>query len=122
MTSRQYSTSLIESRDSDLDTTRVGERVRFLLAGFRGTARCSRASFWFQILILVCLFMVQGKETEHNWIQRERAITRVRGMLVTGVHRQMQAAFISTLRSSFLSVSTKAVSRTLGGYFLRVHS
>jgi hypothetical protein len=32
--SRRHSTSLIECRDLDLDTTRVGERVRFLLAGF----------------------------------------------------------------------------------------
>ena len=51
----------------------------------------------------------QGKENEHNWAQRERAITRVRGMLKGDVHERFSEAFLAALKQGFIDASLKAV-------------
>ncbi|KAG9219191.1 hypothetical protein CCMSSC00406_0001601 [Pleurotus cornucopiae] len=52
----------------------------------------------------------EGKETEHNWAQRERSILRVRGMLKGGVHTRYLDAFIGCLKEGFMQWSLKTVS------------
>jgi CLIP-associating protein 1/2 len=51
---------------------------------------------------------VQGKETEHNWAARERAIQRVRGMLKGDVHSRYSEQFLNSLKE-FTQWSLKAV-------------
>ena len=41
----------------------------------------------------------EGKETEHNWVAREKAIFEIRGMLKGGVHNEYRGAFVSELKS-----------------------
>ncbi len=52
----------------------------------------------------------QGKETEHNWASREKAVLRVRGMLKGGVHERFNEPFLQGLRQGFIEASLKAVS------------
>ncbi|TFK56070.1 hypothetical protein OE88DRAFT_1692958 [Heliocybe sulcata] len=49
-----------------------------------------------------------GKETEHNWILRDRAITRVRGMIKAEVYVQYSDTFFSHLKQ-FLNWSIKTL-------------
>lgn len=41
-----------------------------------------------------------GKESEHNWQHRERAIFRLRGILLGGGHQQYQQTFVRELRQT----------------------
>ena len=41
----------------------------------------------------------EGKETEHNWGGREKAIFRIRGMLMGGVYAEYKGAFVAELKS-----------------------
>ncbi|KAH9077438.1 clasp N terminal-domain-containing protein [Lactarius deliciosus] len=49
-----------------------------------------------------------GKETEHNWAPRDRAVTKVRGMLKGDVHIRYSEAFISHLKP-FVDASLKTL-------------
>ncbi|KZT26934.1 hypothetical protein NEOLEDRAFT_1161851 [Neolentinus lepideus HHB14362 ss-1] len=49
-----------------------------------------------------------GKETEHNWISRDQAITRVRGMIKAEVHVQYTETFFAHLKQ-FLNWSIKTL-------------
>lgn len=51
-----------------------------------------------------------GKETEHNWAAREKAIFRVRGILQSDVVQRYTQTFLSCLKAGFLANSVKAVS------------
>ena len=50
-----------------------------------------------------------GRESEHNWADRERAVLRVRGMLKGGVHERFYDTFMSCLQHGFIGLSLKAV-------------
>ncbi|KAJ8515986.1 hypothetical protein ONZ45_g6658 [Pleurotus djamor] len=50
-----------------------------------------------------------GKETEHNWAQRERSIQRVRGMLRGGAHTRYFESFLNCLKEGFIQWSLKAL-------------
>ena len=50
----------------------------------------------------------QGKETEHNWAPREKAILRVRGMLKGDVYERFTETFLSNLKP-FIDASIKTV-------------
>jgi CLIP-associating protein 1/2 len=52
---------------------------------------------------------VQGKETEHNWAARERAIQLVRGMLKGDVHNRYSEHFLNSLKDGFIQWSLKTV-------------
>lgn len=52
----------------------------------------------------------EGKETEHNWTPREKAVLRLRGMLRGEVHRQYRDAFVAGLKNGMLEGITKTVS------------
>lgn len=52
----------------------------------------------------------EGKETEHNWSAREKAIFRVRGTLQSEVVKQYPQTFLACLKAGFLANSVKAVS------------
>lgn len=73
---------------------------------FRGTARerCSTPSQ------LMTLNVPQGRESEHNWLDREKAIIRIRGMLKGGVHSRYPDAFFLGLKSGVLEKTVKGVS------------
>ncbi|KAG8776879.1 suppressor of tub2 mutation, partial [Serendipita sp. 398] len=51
----------------------------------------------------------EGKESEHNWGPRERAVQRVRGMLRGDVHARFPDVFIEGLRSGFLANTLKTL-------------
>nr|XP_018264986.1 uncharacterized protein I303_03168 [Kwoniella dejecticola CBS 10117]OBR87144.1 hypothetical protein I303_03168 [Kwoniella dejecticola CBS 10117] len=51
----------------------------------------------------------EGKETEHNWLPREKSVIRIRGMLKGGVWAKFSEAFIQGLKSGIL----EGVSRTI---------
>jgi len=51
----------------------------------------------------------QGKETEHNWAARERAIQLVRGMLKGDVHNRYSEHFLISLKDGFIQWSLKTV-------------
>ncbi|KIY49594.1 hypothetical protein FISHEDRAFT_72906 [Fistulina hepatica ATCC 64428] len=51
----------------------------------------------------------EGKETEHNWAARERAIVRVRGMIKGDVYQRFADVFLSCLREGFIQWSLKAL-------------
>ncbi|KAL0949584.1 hypothetical protein HGRIS_009633 [Hohenbuehelia grisea] len=51
----------------------------------------------------------EGKETEHNWADRERSVQRVRGMLKGDVHIRYADVFITCLREGFVQWSLKAL-------------
>jgi len=55
----------------------------------------------------------EGKETEHNWAARERAVMRVRGMLKGDLHNRYHDIFIACLRESFIQNSFKTVSQSI---------
>lgn len=55
------------------------------------------------------LLSFQGKETEHNWLLREKAVNRVRGMLKGDVYSRYPDSFVVGLRSGFLEGSLKAL-------------
>jgi CLIP-associating protein 1/2 len=42
----------------------------------------------------------EGKETEHNWIERDKSIARMRGMLAGGVcdDEQMREEFVKCIK------------------------
>ena len=52
----------------------------------------------------------EGKETERNWLPREKAILRIRGMLKGDVHIRFPESFLHGLRSGMLEASLKTVS------------
>ncbi|KAJ7095197.1 clasp N terminal-domain-containing protein [Mycena belliarum] len=55
----------------------------------------------------------EGKENEHNWADRERAIQRVRGMLKGEIHLRYPDAFMGSLKDFIqLSLKTLASLRT----------
>ncbi|WVO13086.1 hypothetical protein L204_100696 [Cryptococcus depauperatus] len=51
----------------------------------------------------------EGKETEQNWLPRERAIARIRGMLKGGSHNKYKEGFISGLKSGGIEGVGKTV-------------
>ncbi|KDR83324.1 hypothetical protein GALMADRAFT_85351 [Galerina marginata CBS 339.88] len=51
----------------------------------------------------------EGKETEHNWAARERAIQLVRGMLKGDVHLRYPEPFLAGLKDGFIQWSTKTL-------------
>jgi CLIP-associating protein 1/2 len=53
---------------------------------------------------------LQGKETEHNWAAREKAILRVRGMLKGDVHTRYMDTFLACLKDGYIKSSLKTVS------------
>ncbi|KAJ7179334.1 clasp N terminal-domain-containing protein [Mycena filopes] len=55
----------------------------------------------------------EGKESEHNWAARERAIVRVRGMLKGEVHLRYTESFLGSMKEFIqLSLKTLASLRT----------
>ncbi len=51
----------------------------------------------------------QGKETEQNWLEREKGVNLVRAMLAGGVHQQFTSAFMAGLKEWFAVESAKVV-------------
>ncbi|KAF7965882.1 hypothetical protein HWV62_32610 [Athelia sp. TMB] len=51
----------------------------------------------------------EGKETEHNWAAREKAIQRVRGMLKGDAHNRYTEAFLACLKEGFIKWSLKTL-------------
>lgn len=41
----------------------------------------------------------QGRETEQNWLLREKSVMRVRGMLKGNAHQQYREGFLAGLRA-----------------------
>lgn len=66
-------------------------------------------SFLFQCCHEVTTF-IQGKETEHNWAAREKAVQRVRGMLKGDAHNRYTETFLVCLKEGFIKWSLKTVS------------
>lgn len=58
----------------------------------------------------LAIFHLQGKETEHNWAAREKAILRVRGMLKGDAHMRYTETFLASLKDGFIKASLKTVS------------
>lgn len=56
-------------------------------------------------------FNDQGKETEHNWADRERSINRIRGMLKGEAHLKYPDTFFACLKEGMIDKSFKTVSR-----------
>lgn len=61
------------------------------------------------ILIMSNCFQ-QGRESEHNWLDREKSIVRIRGMLKGGVHLRFADAFVAGLKGGVLEKTVKGVS------------
>ncbi|KAI0356623.1 hypothetical protein OH77DRAFT_1423568 [Trametes cingulata] len=51
----------------------------------------------------------EGKETEHNWMAREQAIQRVRGMLKGDVLERYPDTFLHGLKNGFMEASLKTL-------------
>ncbi|PPQ99906.1 hypothetical protein CVT24_009587 [Panaeolus cyanescens] len=51
----------------------------------------------------------EGKETEHNWLARDQAIQRVRGMIKGEVHSRYLEAFLLALKEGFMQWSLKTL-------------
>ncbi|KAG6335300.1 hypothetical protein ID866_3784 [Astraeus odoratus] len=51
----------------------------------------------------------EGKETEHNWAARERAIQRVRGMLKGDIYMRYHDVFFQCLKDGFIQNSLKTL-------------
>ncbi|KAJ6629190.1 clasp N terminal-domain-containing protein [Mycena sp. CBHHK59/15] len=51
----------------------------------------------------------EGKENEHNWADRDRAIQRVRGMLKGDVHVRYTETFLASLKDGFIQWSLKTL-------------
>ena len=62
---------------------------------------------------------VKGKETEHNWAAREKAVQRVRGMLKGDVHERYTEHFLFGLKNGFIDASLKTVGFTSSDAILR---
>ena len=54
-----------------------------------------------------------GKETEHNWTPREKAVVRVRGMLRGEAHRQYPEAFLAGMKGGIFEGVSRTVSFSL---------
>jgi CLIP-associating protein 1/2 len=52
----------------------------------------------------------EGRESEHNWQSRERAVNRVRGMIKGDIHLRFADAFIEGLKAGFMTNTLKTVS------------
>jgi len=52
----------------------------------------------------------EGRESEHNWQLRERAVNRVRGMIKGDIHTRFAEAFMEGLKAGFMSNTLKTVS------------
>jgi CLIP-associating protein 1/2 len=63
---------------------------------------------------------LQGKETEQNWLEREKGVICVRGMLKGGVHRQFVGTFMAVMKDWFAHDSAKVVSFRVGERWNRV--
>lgn len=53
----------------------------------------------------------EGKETEHNWLDREKAVVRIRGMLMGEVYDRYPDTFFALLKGGMLEKTLKAVSK-----------
>ncbi|KAF8520121.1 clasp N terminal-domain-containing protein [Gautieria morchelliformis] len=51
----------------------------------------------------------EGKETEHNWLARERSVIRIRGMLKGDAHSRYPETFIAGLKNGVLEATLKAL-------------
>nr|XP_019007659.1 uncharacterized protein I206_07674 [Kwoniella pini CBS 10737]OCF46440.1 hypothetical protein I206_07674 [Kwoniella pini CBS 10737] len=51
----------------------------------------------------------EGKETEHNWLPREKSVIRIRGMLKGGVWTKFHETFIQGLKSGILEGVSKTI-------------
>ncbi|KAH7903720.1 clasp N terminal-domain-containing protein, partial [Hygrophoropsis aurantiaca] len=51
----------------------------------------------------------EGRETEHNWAVRERAIQRVRGMIKGDIHNRYPDVFFLALKEGFIQASLKTL-------------
>jgi CLIP-associating protein 1/2 len=58
---------------------------------------------------LLMYYSIQGKETEHNWADRERSVVTLRGVLKGGVHARYPDVFVEGLKSGVLDGILKAV-------------
>lgn len=65
-------------------------------------------------ILLVCFVLRfrKGKETEHNWMAREKAINRVRGMIKGEAHNRYRDSFLAGLKGGFVDMSFKTVRHT----------
>lgn len=52
---------------------------------------------------------IQGKETEHNWLDREKSVIRLRGMVSGDVHERYPDAWFTGLKGGILEGTIKAV-------------
>lgn len=55
----------------------------------------------------------EGKETEHNWTPREKAVVRIRGMLRGDAHKDYHDAFLAGLKSGVFEGVSRTVSLLL---------
>ncbi len=64
-------------------------------------------------ILAIChvLTFNKGKETEHNWGPREKAINRVRGMIKGEAHNRYLDVFLAGLKG-FVEMSFKTVRQT----------
>ncbi|KAG8885181.1 suppressor of tub2 mutation [Tulasnella sp. 331] len=51
----------------------------------------------------------EGRESEHNWLDREKSIVRIRGMLKGGVHLRFADTFVSGLKNGTLEKTVKGL-------------
>ncbi|KAG9014262.1 suppressor of tub2 mutation [Tulasnella sp. JGI-2019a] len=51
----------------------------------------------------------EGRESEFNWLDREKSIVRIRGMLKGGVHLRYTEAFVSGLKGGILEKTVKGL-------------
>jgi hypothetical protein len=63
---------------------------------------------------------IQGKETEHNWADRDQAVQRVRGMIKGGIHTRYYDTFMTSLKESFIKDSIKTVYISFFSFFFTV--
>lgn len=56
------------------------------------------------------IFETQGRETEHNWLDREKSVIRLRGMVRGDVHERYPDAWFAGLKGGILENTLKAVS------------
>jgi len=51
----------------------------------------------------------EGKETEHNWLQREKSVIRIRGLLRGQAFSKHPDSFVSGLKAGGMEGVTKTV-------------
>ncbi|TDL29310.1 hypothetical protein BD410DRAFT_758063 [Rickenella mellea] len=51
----------------------------------------------------------EGKETEHNWLNREKSVIKIRGMLKGDVHVRYADAFLAGLKNGVLEATLKSL-------------